>query len=74
MIPGRCIEVSTNQGDIVLDPFGGGGSTYHAAQERKRYWIGSEIVDCSHIIQRFRENFPDKIRKFPIKKLTSIFR
>lgn len=74
MIPGRCMEISTNQGDIILDPFGGGGSSYHAAQEGKRYWIGSEIVDCSHIVQRFKENFPDQVEKPPAKKITSIFR
>jgi site-specific DNA-methyltransferase (adenine-specific) len=28
MIPTRCIQISTNPREIVLDPFGGGGSTY----------------------------------------------
>jgi len=74
MIPGRCIEISTNTGDIVLDPFGGGGSTYHAAQERKRYWIGSEITDCKHIVKRFEENFPNQIGKYLPKKITEVFR
>jgi site-specific DNA-methyltransferase (adenine-specific) len=52
MIPGRCIEISTDPGEIVLDPFGGGGSTYEAAQKLGRHWIGSEITDCAHIKKR----------------------
>lgn len=41
MIPARCVQVATNEGEIILDPFGGGGSTYEAAQRLKRRWIGS---------------------------------
>jgi site-specific DNA-methyltransferase (adenine-specific) len=58
MIPGRCIEVSTNEGDIVLDPFGGGGSTYESAQRLKRYWLGSETVTAAAVRERFRRQFP----------------
>jgi site-specific DNA-methyltransferase (adenine-specific) len=32
IIPSRCIQLSTNEGDVVLDPFGGGGSTYESAE------------------------------------------
>lgn len=67
MIPGRCIELSTNEGDVVLDPFGGGGSTFEAAQTLKRYWIGSEIVDCELIRDRFARNLPGVERqKIPL--------
>lgn len=52
MVPARAIEISTNRGDVVLDPFGGGGSTYQAAQERNRLWIGSEMGDCGPIRSR----------------------
>ncbi len=58
LIPGRCIEVSTDEGGIVLDPFGGGGSTFEAAQALNRRWIGSEIVRCDLIRDRFRRNIP----------------
>ena len=58
MIPGRCIQVSTNPHEVVLDPFGGGGSTYEAAEMLDRFWIGSEITDCSHIVTRFEQNYP----------------
>jgi site-specific DNA-methyltransferase (adenine-specific) len=58
VIPARCIELSTNAGDVVLDPFGGGGSTFEAAQVLGRYWIGSEIVDCELVRERFARNLP----------------
>jgi site-specific DNA-methyltransferase (adenine-specific) len=74
IIPGRCIEIATNPEDIILDPFGGGGSTFHAAQTLQRYWLGTEITDCTHIIQRFEENFLDQVGKQPDKKIFSIFR
>ena len=54
MIPARAIEVSTEPGGIVLDPFGGGGSTYQEAERLGRLWIGSEIGDCDSIEQRLR--------------------
>jgi site-specific DNA-methyltransferase (adenine-specific) len=58
MIPGRCIEMATDEGDVVLDPFGGGGSTYEAAQRLKRYWLGSEITTAAAARERFKRLFP----------------
>ncbi len=58
MIPGRCVQVATNEGDVVLDPFGGGGSTYEAAQRLKRHWLGTEITTSAAIRDRFRRHFP----------------
>ncbi|HJZ11793.1 MAG TPA: site-specific DNA-methyltransferase [Acidobacteriota bacterium] len=74
MISSRCFEITTSKEDIVMDPFGGGGSSYQAAQGLKRYWIGSELTDCTPILQRFRHYFPDHIGKKPPEKLFSIFR
>ena len=54
MIPSRAIEISTQPGDIVLDPFGGGGSTYEEAERLGRFWIGCEIGDCNAIERRMR--------------------
>ena len=59
MIPSRCIQVATNEGDILLDPFGGGGSTYEAAEGLKRHWLGTEIATSAAIRDRFRRHFPD---------------
>jgi site-specific DNA-methyltransferase (adenine-specific) len=58
VISRRCIEISTNTGEIVLDPFAGGGSTFEAAQKLNRRWIGTEIVGCELIRERFRRNIP----------------
>lgn len=57
LIPQRCIEISTLEGDTVLDPFGGGGSTYVAAERLNRYWIGCEIGPCEPIVDRFQREF-----------------
>ncbi|MGD2247652.1 MAG: site-specific DNA-methyltransferase [Candidatus Methanofastidiosia archaeon] len=56
IIPRRAILMSTNPGDIILDPFGGGGSTYIQAELNKRFWIGSEIGDCAPIIENLSEH------------------
>jgi site-specific DNA-methyltransferase (adenine-specific) len=58
IIPSRCIQIATNEGDIVLDPFGGGGSTYEAAQRLGRYWLGTEAATGAAILDRFRRHFP----------------
>ena len=36
----RIIEMASNEGDIVLDPFVGGGTTVAVADKLKRRWIG----------------------------------
>jgi len=36
----RIIKTSSNKGDIVLDPFVGGGTTIAAAEKLGRQWIG----------------------------------
>jgi DNA modification methylase len=36
----RIIECSTNEGDVVLDPFVGGGTTIAVANRLNRKWIG----------------------------------
>lgn len=54
MIPERAILMSTCAGDIVLDPFGGGGTTYQMAEKNDRYWIGAEIGPCEPILERLQ--------------------
>jgi site-specific DNA-methyltransferase (adenine-specific) len=48
----RIITIASDPGSLVLDPFGGSGTTFVAAELNGRRWIGSEL-DCSPIIERF---------------------
>jgi site-specific DNA-methyltransferase (adenine-specific) len=46
----NCIQLSTEEGDLVLDPFMGSGTTALVSQELNRKWIGFEIDEkYSHI-------------------------
>ena len=56
----RIISMSTNPGDVVLDPFGGSGTTFAVAELLGRKWIGSEIGDCEIIKQRILNPEQDK--------------
>lgn len=74
MISARCFEISTQPGELVLDPFGGGGSSYEAASDLHRFWLGTEITDCDHIARRLADHFPFEIGKMPPEKILRIFR
>ena len=39
----RVVEIGSNPGDVVLDPFCGCGTTVEAAHRLKRRWIGVDI-------------------------------
>ncbi len=51
----RLIALATNPGDRVLDPFGGSGTTFYAAEKLGRCWIGIEIGDTSAAISRLTD-------------------
>jgi len=55
----RILSASSNEGDVVLDPFCGCGTTVHAAQKLKRQWIGIDITHLaiSLIQKRMRDAF-----------------
>ncbi|MBD2446366.1 site-specific DNA-methyltransferase [Nostoc sp. FACHB-152] len=48
----RIIAMASNPGQIVVDPFGGSGTTFYAAEKLHRYWIGSEIGDTEPAVER----------------------
>ncbi|MDD3276799.1 MAG: site-specific DNA-methyltransferase [Kiritimatiellales bacterium] len=48
----RVVQMSTNEGEIVLDPFGGSGTTFDVCERSNRYWIGIEKESCDAIIER----------------------
>ncbi len=52
----RCLELSTNAGDLVLDSFGGSGTTSAVAHKMGRRWIMVELGEhChTHIIPRLQ--------------------
>ncbi len=56
----RIIAASSNEGDVVLDPFCGCGTAVHAAQKLDRQWLG---IDVTHIAiglieKRMQQAFP----------------
>jgi adenine specific DNA methylase Mod len=55
----RIIQASSNEGDVVLDPFCGCGTAVHAAEKLKRAWIGIDITHLaiSLIEKRLRDAF-----------------
>ncbi len=50
----RIIQASSNEGDIVLDPFCGCGTAVVAAQKLKRRWIGIDITHLAINLMRNR--------------------
>ena len=61
----RIINASTCEGDTVLDPFCGCGTTVAAAQRLKRRWIGIDITHLAIglIRHRLRDSHGDDIDK-----------
>lgn len=57
----RIIKISSNEGDVVLDPFCGCGTAVHAAETLKREWIGIDITHLaiSLIEKRMKDSFPN---------------
>jgi site-specific DNA-methyltransferase (adenine-specific) len=48
----RIISMASEPGSLVLDPFGGSGTTFVAAELTGRRWIGTEL-HCEAIMDRF---------------------
>jgi hypothetical protein len=58
----RIIKCATNEGDIVLDPFMGGGTTIAVADRLNRQWVG---IDQSPMAV--------KVTEFRLQKQTDLF-
>ena len=71
LIPERVIKMSTNRGDVILDPFAGGGISLSTAELHGRYWIGCELGSVEHAQERLRSlqfavegaDIPSKLKK-----------
>lgn len=55
----RVLSISSQPGDLVFDPFGGSGTTYVAAEELHRHWVGVELGDCDPIVKRLKGESSD---------------
>jgi adenine specific DNA methylase Mod len=57
----RIISASSNEDDVVLDPFCGCGTTIHAAEKLGRHWIGIDVTHLaiSLIEKRLKDAFPE---------------
>ena len=62
----RIVSLASDPNSLVLDPFGGSGTTFVAAELLGRDWIGIEL-DASAIVERF-ENI--EAEENHLKKLT----
>lgn len=61
----RIIEASSNEGDLVLDPFCGCGTTIAVAHRLDRRWIG---IDITHLAvnlmkHRLQDTFGEEVRE-----------
>ena len=62
----RIIEVSSNEGDVVLDPFAGSCTTCIAAERLDRQWIGMDMWEGTEDIvnQRMKDcGIDERIKK-----------
>ncbi len=50
----RIIQASSNEGDVVLDPFCGCGTAVAAAHKLNRRWIGIDVTHLSISLMKYR--------------------
>jgi DNA modification methylase len=60
----RIIGTSSNEGDVVLDPFCGCGTTIAAAQKLGRFWIGIDVTHLAITLMkhRLRDAFGNEVK------------
>lgn len=52
----RVVEMSTVEGETVLDPFGGSGTTFAVCEKKDRFWIGIELDFAQQIKERLLDD------------------
>jgi len=69
----RIISASSNEGDVVLDPFCGCGTAVDAAQKLNRRWIGIDITHLAIALieKRLKDRYPYLNRTKPEKAAAS---
>lgn len=70
----RIIQASSNEGDVVLDPFCGCGTTIAAAQKLGRTWIGIDITHMAITLmkKRIEDTFGDEAKYTVLGEPTSL--
>jgi site-specific DNA-methyltransferase (adenine-specific) len=64
----RIILASSNEGDVILDPFCGCGTAIAVAERFKRRWIGIDITYLAVALMkhRLREAFGDSVSSYEV--------
>ena len=64
----RIISASSNEGDVVLDPFCGCGTAIAAAERLNRRWIGIDIthIAITLIRHRLHDTFKDELKPYEV--------
>ena len=64
----RIINASSNEGDLVLDPFCGCGTAVAVAERLNRRWIGIDITHLaiSLMKSRLRDSFGEELRPYQV--------
>lgn len=70
----RIIESSSNEGDVVLDPFCGCGTAIAVAEKLRRRWVGIDVTYlATHLIKsRLLDGFGDSISYSVMGEPTSV--
>ena len=60
----RIVQASSNEGDVVLDPFCGCGTAVAVAERLKRRWIGIDITHLAMTLmkQRLKDAFGESVQ------------
>ena len=64
----RIVSASSNEGDVVLDPFCGCGTATAAAERLGRRWIGIDITHLAIALIRYRlhDSFGDGLHPYEV--------
>ena len=64
----RIIRASSNEGDVVLDPFCGCGTTITVAERLKRRWLGIDITHLAITLikKRLQDSFGSELAPYEV--------
>ena len=64
----RIINSSSNEGDVVLDPFCGCGTAVAVAERLKRRWVGIDVTHVAISLMRYRlhDTFGDALLPYEV--------